>query len=183
VDIKAYYNKIPQLVKSFLLRALLIFIGWQLAYNLVLLPARVPDTFLTNATAFSTEKLLSVFYHNVSTIYLHTIKSRAATILIDNHKIISIADPCNALDIYVLYISFLFCFPGNWKRRLKFIVLGSLYIFLLNTIRCGLIAWLNINYRGWVEISHHYIFTTALYLLVFYVWVLYSKKGVPNETR
>lgn len=182
--IKSYYDKVPRLIRTFLLRALGIFVAWQLLYNLVLLPLRQPDTILTNATAYATELLLKIFYSDVSTIYLQKITDRAATVLINKHKIIAIADPCNALDIYVLYISFLFCFPGGtWQRRLKFIVAGIAYIFLLNTLRCGAIVWLNINYRGWVEISHHYIFTTILYLLVFHVWVLYSKKLTPDAKK
>ncbi len=179
--LRTYYDKIPKLIKSFLLRALVIFVVWQFAYRLVLEPRRFPDGVLTNVTAYSTEKLLSLFYNNVSTLYPHRVDRKAATILIDGHKIISVADPCNALDIYVLYLSFLFCFPADWKRRTKFIVFGIAYIFVLNVIRCAIIAWMNIHYRGWVEISHHYIFTTALYLLVFYVWVHYTKKGIANE--
>jgi exosortase family protein XrtF len=183
VQIKTYYDKIPPLLRSFLFRAIVIFVVWQLAYNFVLAPTRIPDKYLTNVTAFTTEKLLSLFYKDVGVFYPTDIKKKAATILIDGHRIISIADPCNGLDIYVLYISFLFCFPGEGKRRLKFIVLGCAYIFVLNTIRCCLILWLNINHRGWVEISHHYVFTTALYLLVFHVWVLYSKKALGNEAK
>ncbi|MBC7554890.1 MAG: archaeosortase/exosortase family protein [Taibaiella sp.] len=168
------------MIKFFILRAFAIFITWQVLYNFILLPARIPDRFLTNITAFSTSKLLSVFYYNVEHVYALTNSTRLALIKINGAKIIGVADPCNALDIYVLYVSFLFCFPGNWKRRLLFIALGVPYIFALNTVRCVMIAWLNMNYRGWVEISHHYIFTTALYLLVFHVWALYTKKGMNH---
>ena len=173
----------PPLIKSFLLRALLIFIVWQSAYYFILKPIRFPDSFLTNTTAYSTSKLVSLFYDSVTHEDLPHIRARSAIVKINNHKIVSIADPCNALDIYVLYISFLFCFPGNWKLRLQYTLLGIVYIFVLNTIRCGLIVWLNIHYRGWVEISHHYIFTTALYLLVFQVWVLYSKKALQHVAK
>ena len=159
---------------------MVIFVAWQLLYTFVLLPIRIPDKFLTNVTAWSTCHFLSLFYSNVEPVYVHSLSRRLALIKINNAKIIGVADPCNALDIYVLYISFLFCFPGKWKRRLIFILLGVPYIFFLNTIRCAMIAWLNINYRGWVEISHHYLFTTALYLLVFYVWVLYTKKEMQD---
>jgi exosortase/archaeosortase family protein len=121
-----------------------------------------------------------LFYGEVSTLPARLITSRSAIINIDKAKIIGIADPCNALDIYVLYIAFLLCFKGMWKRKATFILLGVPYIFLLNIVRCAVIAWLNINYRGWVEISHHYIFTSALYLLVFHLWVLYTKKGLTD---
>lgn len=174
-DFKALYNKVPALVRSFLLKALLIFIGWQALYNLVLAPARVPDRQLTNATCYSTTRLMSVFYNNTTAMYAHNNATASAIVAVDGHPVLGILDPCNGLDIYVLYISFLFCFPGTMKRRGLFLLLGIPYIYVINTIRCVLIGWLNIAHRGWVDISHHYIFTAAVYLLVFYLWIAYTK--------
>ena len=179
--VKELYNKVPPLVRSFLIRAFLIFVGWQVLYRNVLLPARIPDQFLTQTTGYSTAKILSIFYDNVTVINSPHLRERCSFVLMNGERIISIADPCNALDLYVLYISFLFCFPGKWKRRLVFVLLGIPYIYIINAIRCALIAWLNTSHKSLVDISHHYIFTTAVYLLVFYLWVLYTKKGVLDE--
>jgi exosortase family protein XrtF len=162
------------------LRALLIFIGWQLLYSFLLVPIRIPDRQLTNITCFSTAKLLSVFYDNVGTIYTHNNATRSAIITVNGHGVLGILDPCNALDIIVLYISFLFCFPGTMSRRIMFIIIGLPYIYFINTIRCALIAWLNMAHKGWVDISHHYIFTASVYLLVFYLWTIYTKKDTAN---
>lgn len=168
------------MVRTFLVRALLIFIGWQLLYAFVLAPARTPDLQLTNITAWSTGKLLSWFYDSVYVAYVHNITTASAIISINGHKTLGILDPCNALDIMVLYVAFLFCFPGSWQKRLAFTALGLPYIYIINTIRCAVIGWMNINHRGWVDISHHYIFTALVYLLVFYLWVLYTKKKTPH---
>lgn len=176
-DIKTLYNKVPPLVRSFLLKALFIFIAWQLLYNFVLAPVRIPDRQLTNITCWSTARLMSVFYHDVGTIYTHDNATKSALVTVGGHPVLGILDPCNALDIFVLYISFLFCFPGAIKKRAGFILLGLPYIYIINTIRCALIGWLNMEHRGWVDISHHYIFTAAVYLLVFYLWVLYTKRS------
>lgn len=173
-NIKEIYNKVPPQVRSFLLKALVIFVAWQLLYSFVLAPIRVPDRQLTNITAYSTAKLLSVFYNNVAAIYSHSNTVRSAIITINGRGMLGILDPCNGLDIYVLYIAFLFCFPGTMRRRLTFILAGIPYIYIINTIRCALIGWLNIAHRGWVDISHHYIFTAAVYLLVFYFWIIYT---------
>lgn len=174
------YNKVPPLVRTFLLRALFIFIGWQLLYTLALLPNRVLDIPLTNATAWSTAKLMSVFYNSVSVSYIHNLTLATSIISIDGHKVLGILDPCNALDIMVLYIAFLLCFPGSVKKRLLFIALGLPYIYIINTIRCAAIGWMNIAHKGWVDISHHYIFTALVYLLVFSLWMIYTKKKTPD---
>ncbi len=182
MKIKAFYDNlpIPRLIKVFLLRALLLFVGWQLVYHFVFMPFYFPDMMLTNITAYCTAKVLSLFYQNVSVIYLVNRVMKGSQVLVGGNRILRILDSCNALDIFVLYISFLFCFPGDWKRRAKFILLGVPYIFVLNIIRCALIAWLNMAHRGLVEITHHYIFTAAMYILVFYIWVLYTKKVLPD---
>ena len=182
-QIKTFYNKIPSLIKSFLLKAFLIFIAWQLLYRIVLEPKRIPDRSLTNITAFATSELISVFYDHVSVVYAESNAVQSAVISINGSRILGIGDPCNALEIFVLYIAFLFCFPGTARRRWLFIAGGLPYIFIINTIRCALLVWLNITHKGWVDISHHYIFTTVVYMLVFYLWVLYSKQGYDVSRR
>ncbi len=157
---------------------MLLFTGWQLLYRLLLHGIRIPDRFLTNSTCFSTAKLLSLFYDHVLTFYIKRNVVRSAAITINNHLVIDISDPCNGLEVYVLYIGFLYCFPGSWQRRLLFIIYGVLSIYLANTLRCGLLAWLNMFHRKWYDFSHHYVFTTLVYLLVFFLWKLYSKKGL-----
>ena len=180
MDFKTLYNRIPLVIRSFLIKAAVIFVVWQLLYHFVLWPARIPDRFLTNVTCFSTCKLLTLFYDHVAPIYAYSNDYLNSIISINGVKVIGIADACNGLDIFVLYISFLFCFPGSWKRRALFIAGGVPYIFIVNTIRCAIMTWMKLRHRDWVDISHHYIFTTVVYLLVFYAWVLYTKKGVKH---
>ncbi len=117
-----------------------------------------------------------MFYTNVSMLYVHD-KTRGTAILVNMHPVIRILNSCNALDIYVLYIAFLFCFPATLRRRLLYIAYGVPYIFILNIGRCVGIAWLNMHHRGLVEITHHYVFTTLLYLMVFYLWVLFTQQS------
>jgi exosortase/archaeosortase family protein len=175
-QLSSLYAKIPGTVRSFLLRAVGIFIGWQLLYQFVLVPARIPDIQLTNLTAVATAKSLSLFWNNVSFEYVTAVTQRTAVIFLDGKRLVGIADPCNGLDLFILYIGFLFCFPSSAKRRLIFLLAGIPAIFVANIIRCVIMSWLNIYHRDWVDISHHYIFTTVMYLFIFYVWMLYAKK-------
>lgn len=177
MKLKELYAKTPAPVRSFIIKALVVFIAWFYLYQTVLLPQRTPDLWLTNTTCTSTAQFLSLFYHNVGTIPIVDKSEYMAIITINNAKIIGIADACNALDIFVLYLGFIFCFPGTALRKIAFMALGIPYIYIINIIRCAAIAWLNIYHRGWVELSHHYIFTIIVYGLVFYLWILYSKKS------
>ena len=169
---KDAYNKVPRDVKKFLARGLIVFITWQLLYYLLLKPSRIPDQALDNITALTTAKVLSFFYPGAFAV-LNGLKT---VIVIGGKKALGIADPCNGLEIFVLYIAFLFCYPSNNRRRSLFILIGLPVIFIMNIVRCCLLTWLNIKHNGWFDISHHYIFTSAMYLLVFYLWTLFSKK-------
>ena len=173
---KEAYSKVPRDIKIFLVRGLIIFIIWQALYYLLLKPAGVPDHFLDDITARVTAKAVSVFYPGAYSL-LHKGKM---LIVINGRKALGISDPCNALEIYVLYIAFLFCYPAKNKRRFIFLLAGLPAIFLLNVVRCCMLTWLNMEHRGWFDISHHYIFTTAMYLFVFYLWQLFSKKNINN---
>ena len=178
-QVKDRFDSIPKGVRIFMLKAVIIFIVWELLYNLLLKPFGIPNQFLTNLTTICTAKFLAIFYPDAQAL----LSPFKALITIHGQKVIGIADPCNALEIFVLYISFLFCFPANNKRRIIYTAIGVPAIFCINIIRCAAITWLNIEHRGWVDVSHHYIFTTLVYLMVFYLWVLFSKGGLSNEPK
>jgi exosortase/archaeosortase family protein len=171
------FEKVPHDIKLFLIRAIIVFIAWQALYRFVLAPARVPDRALTNLTCGATAIALSIFYHNVSAVYTPAKEIKNAYIFKDGRRVIAIADPCNALDLYVLYAAFLFCFPGTARRRLLFLVTGIPAIFIANIIRCAILTWIALGHKDWFNISHHFIFTTLMYLFIFYCWVLYTKKA------
>ena len=105
-SIKNIFLQIPAGVRSFLIKAIAVFIGWQLLYRLLLTRINQPDFFLTNSTAWGTSSVLKMFYRNVDMIP----DNFKAIILINGQKVIGIANPCNALEIFVLYFAFLYCY-------------------------------------------------------------------------
>jgi hypothetical protein len=50
-ELFAELKKIPKPVRIFLIRAVIIFVSWQLLYHLFLQKTGIPDQFLTNITA------------------------------------------------------------------------------------------------------------------------------------
>lgn len=170
---KEIYHKLPRSLKLFMLKSISFFILWQLLYHFVMIPTRVPDSTITNITGIVIKELYSFFYHDV-TIQLNTYK---VIISIGNNKLVGIADPCNALEIYVLYIAFIVCYPSTTKLRVIYILAGLPVLFLFNIIRICIIATLYLKNVPWTDISHHYIFTSVMYLIVFLLWVMFTKKS------
>ncbi|MBL7719036.1 MAG: hypothetical protein JNL72_09400, partial [Flavipsychrobacter sp.] len=145
-----------------------------LLYHLLLRPALVPDAPLTDFITWGTVQFLSLFHENVyalqHNIYLYDVRS------------VSIAHECNGLELIVLYIGFLLCLPQGFKKMLGFALAGIAVICLLNIIRCGLLAWMFLNMRTVVDFAHHYVFKLIIYGLVFFGWVLYTRRNVEKES-
>ena len=97
--------------------------------------------------------------------------------------ILLIADGCNGLELIVLYIGFIICFPSSILKKIIFILLGIGIIDLSNIIRCGGLVFLK-RYYGYelFQFAHHYGFKITLYSIIFMMWVLFTKnKKIKNS--
>lgn len=174
-----FLNQIPKDVRVFLTKALALFIVWKLLYHLLLFPTRVPDEQLTKFTAEGSV----ILYHNLMGEKLATVKdivspegSPYVAVYNSNQKLVAIADSCNGLELIVLYIGFLCCFPVNVKRLIVYILLGTIGIIALNIFRCYGLTWMYLNDYHLADFFHKYIFKMAIYGLIFLTWVKYSKR-------
>lgn len=197
IVLKRYYfklNKIPKDVKSFLIKGLLFFIAWKFLYLLFLQPSRILDKPLTNFTAIETAKTLNSITHSASFTTKQEVdvyeeadgiyeRQPVMSINYNRQQALSVADACNALELFILYAGFIICFPGNLKRKLAFIIGGILFIFLINILRCAGLAWIFIHYPQYGDFSHHYLFTFIVYLCIFLLWFWFTKKAVADVRK
>ncbi len=181
-------KEIPSGVKLFAKRAMVLFCTWLLIYYPILQPMRLPDKWLTAITANATTVLLNNVLSggfkvrgNSASVFSGKNKG-SAEIQKNNSTVISIADSCNALKLYVIYIGFIVCMPFGFKRMTAFALGGVLAIYLLNISRCFALAWLWLNQPGWVDFAHHYVFTLLVYSCIFALWVWYGRnKRISHE--
>ncbi len=166
-------NVLPPGAKPFVVRALLLFIGWKLLYHLLLERIGIPDQQLTAAVQTGTIKLLQPFFNSVT--------AQDTSVIIDGVKSVNIAPECNGLELIVLYIGFILCIPSNWKRMLSFAVVGSIVIYILNLIRTALLAVMYYQSHSMTEFAHHYAFKIVIYVVVFIGWLLYVRKKKADD--
>ena len=103
----------------------------------------------------------------------------------DGRKIVGIADACNALELYILYIGFLFAFPierKKTKRIIFFLISGVLIIYIANIIRLAALASMNMHRISAVDMAHHYVFKMIVYALIFGLWILFTRQRANHET-
>jgi exosortase/archaeosortase family protein len=93
----------------------------------------------------------------------------------------SVEDACNALELFVLYISFIWILPSTLKRKIWYTVLGVISIFVINVARCAGITYLIIFYPQYSEFAHHYIFAFVVYAFIIALWLAYSNKVTFNN--
>jgi len=171
-QVKKTYYDLPLNLRRFLLRATILFVIWELLYNLLLKPTGIPDQQLTQFVVTWTHKLLTLFYVNTTV--------QNATIFINGKQAIIIAAACNALELLVLYIGFMLCIPTTAKRFWLFAIGGLALIIVLNILRCAGLAVLFYNNHPIADFAHHYLFKIFIYGVIFYLWILYSKKYMQN---
>ena len=191
-EIKSTWQSIPPDVQQFLKRALFIFIIWKLIYHLFLFNGRIIDKPLTDWSTKGAEKIMQVFYPKSKLTIVEECNISPEInnevfcfdyLYMNSKKIVGVADACNALELYVLYIAFLIAFPASIKKILLFSAVGMILIYLSNIIRLAALASMNMHRLNAVDMAHHYVFKLIVYALIFGLWILYTKNRLSNEKK
>lgn len=188
-------RRIPRAVVVFFCKAFILFVVWKLAYLLWLMPRGTLDAPLTRFVGRSSVDLLNLFagagtYTAVSAYQVQqldggTESGEVVDIYRDGQNTLRVANACNGLEVMVLYLGFLLCYPGSTTRRLYFAVGGLGLIVLLNIVRCAALVGIYLHRRQLLDFSHHFAFTFIVYVVIFLLWYLYTRgprPGVPGHS-
>jgi len=186
-DKPAIENKVPLLnraTKVFLLRLVALVAVWESLYYFVLKPIRIPDRALTNFLTVFVTAGINFFTPGSSDLTWVENTRLPITHLMENGKtVFLIADICNGLDLYMIFLGLIWLLPSPVKRKLIFSLAGIAAIFVANVIRCISLYWIYKNHPSMFEFNHHYLFTILMYLLIFYGWVLFTKKAIYDKVN
>jgi len=98
-------------------------------------------------------------------------------LVLDGQPSVIVGAPCDGLVLYALLAGFVLAYPGPARRRLWFIPLGILALWLLNIIRIIALA-LNHQYSPETfEFDHHYAFNTVAYAALGGLWLLWTRQA------
>lgn len=163
--------------KLLLLAVLLITV-----YFTILKPTRVPDKILTETIASGTVIGVNILFpHELHVTSDSDPKQPMVNIRKNGHPVIRIWDVCNGLELIFIYLSLIILLPYKVSRKLIFGVVGTMVIIFANILRCIALYWIYIYHRNMFEFNHHYVFTIVIYLVIFYAWLQFTKKGKINE--
>jgi len=158
-----------QPVTRFLIYLLSFYLGWYLVYNLWLHPQETLDMYVIDTTIAISKWILEACGYLVFT-------GVERVIGVDGTGGLWIGDNCNGIALFALFTGFIVAYPGNWKRKIVFIITGILLIQLLNVLRVVCLAILDTHSRTWTEFNHTYTFTVIIYGFIFWLWMLWANK-------
>ena len=186
-----HFKKFPPTIRLFLLRIFVLFIAWKLIYGFLLQPDRVLDGPLTMKVGGDVAWFLRKSFNSsdfqaadrISEKWFEgqLVSSPVSRIEYKGKKIMHIADSCNGLELYILYLGFLLAIPARLKRKLLFGLLGIAVIYLVNMFRCVGLAYLAIYWRDQFDFAHHYVFKVIVYGTIFLLWIGFAEKTFRTD--
>lgn len=184
-DIKNTWISLPAEIQRFLKSALILFIIWKLLYHLFLFNGRVLDKPLTDLSCKAAYRTVTWCYpqKNWTILFLSehdpenpSVITFADYICISGRKVLGVADPCNALELYILFAGFIIAFPSSLIRKFIFCMIGFTVIFIANVLRLAGLTMMGMNRIQGTEIAHHYLFKLIVYCIIFALWIWFTNQ-------
>jgi exosortase/archaeosortase family protein len=179
------WRSIPSPIRSFLIKGLIIFLCWKLVYSFFLLPGRIIDEPLTQTVGkhvviFLNKMAVGEPFHAVEkTHYIvqEGVESYPVQTVLYYEEIplSGIGDPCNGLEVFVLYLGFIIAFPSSLIRKIIFIPTGIAIIYAANIARFIGLIWLQWYKPGMLEFAHDYLYKGVIYFMIFLIWVVFTR--------
>jgi len=129
---------------------------------------------ITNVVGYNVDQLMRLFNCDISIFksafdpYLEVWYNQKYTL--------RIVEGCNAVSVFILFVSFVIAFSGKFKTTLLFILLGIFIIYVFNVIRITLLTILLFHFPEHEHILHGVLFPLIIYGMVFILWVIWVNK-------
>lgn len=93
-----------------------------------------------------------------------------------------IGEPCNGIKVMGLFAIFIIAFPGPWKHKIWFILVGVLIIHIANALRVSGLTIISAKWPQYLDFNHNVTFQVLIYGIIFAMWYLWVRK-FSNITR
>jgi len=99
-----------------------------------------------------------------------------ASLMIDGNVVVNVYEGCNAINVSILFIAFLFAYKGSLKRTLAFSLVGLISIYLFNLLRVNGLFLVALYFPNHLYLMHKFVFTGVIYAFVFGLWFIWVTK-------
>ncbi|MFA5668057.1 MAG: archaeosortase/exosortase family protein [Balneolaceae bacterium] len=162
-------------VVKFIATALGIFIIWYIIYEKWLLPdGRLDEWLSLNIIGVSAGIIKSMGFD------VYTINR---IIGIGENSGVEVVDGCNGISAIGLFLGFIIAFPGPWKSRLSFSILGIGIIYIVNVIRIVTLTITKVKWPAFFDFTHDYSTTGIFYIVIFVLWMVWVNYNTLPSTK
>ena len=150
--------------------------GWQLLYDLYLLPNGRLDEFLSLSGVTIASKILSLMGF--------AIESNGRIIGCIGARAVEINNGCNGLQLFGMFSGFIVSYPGTWENRFILLATGSTILFFVNALRIAFFAVFNSIFPEHWDLAHDtssYIFFYPVVLTFWYICTQMSSEDSPLD--
>jgi exosortase family protein XrtF len=157
---------------AFLVKAVLLYVLWFLLYDYVIAPSRTIDNWLNKVVGVQSTYVLRAIGYESDTIP----GNNQTVVRINEQSMVGVGNPCNGLELFVLFAGFIICFPGSTKSKVWFIPLGMVIIHIANVLRSTSLALIQFHDPASLDFNHHYTFTVIVYSIIFGLWMYWVNR-------
>lgn len=140
---------------------------WVVSYGSIADPLTV---LVANHTAF----LLGLVSSNVGV--LPSVVLPNVSLLLNGTIVVNVYEGCNAINVSILFIAFLFAYRGRFKPTLAFSLIGLFSIYIFNLFRVGGLFLVALYFPDHLYLMHKFVFTGVIYGFVFLLWFIWVAK-------
>lgn len=156
----------------FIVLAVSLYIVWFVSYDFFIAPDQRIDTWLNKIVGTQSSVMLRLFGYESDTIP----GINQTVVRINKTAMVGVGNPCNGLELFVLFAGFIICFSGKWKNKLWFIPAGILVIHIANVTRSFALALNQHIDPQSLEFNHHYTFLIIVYAIIFGLWMIWVNR-------
>lgn len=166
---------------AFLVKAVVIYILWFITYDYIIAPSGAVDRWLNKIVGVQSSLVLNLTGYNSDTVP----GNNQTIIRINEVNMVGVGNPCNGLELFILFAGFIICIPGNLRKKMWYIPVGMLIIHVVNVFRSTSLALIQYHSPESLDFNHHYTFTIIVYSIIFGLWMFWVNKysGLVNTNK
>jgi exosortase family protein XrtF len=178
-DLAPYYP-VFKFVSVFAVLYILFSVGYYLFIGMEWGQQLYPDP-ITAQISYQTQELLRLVGYNAQTYNSPTHPS--VIMFIDEFKIYRIIEGCNAVSVMILFTAFVVAFARGWRKTLSFLIIGIVFIYIVNLIRLVVLGIVYYDYSVYAVFSHKILFPGVIYGAVVLLWIYWIRNVKPEEVE
>ncbi len=109
------------------------------------------------------------------------VNTNTTSLFFNDYIIAYIAEGCNAISVMILFVAFIIAFAQKWKFTLLYILLGLLFIYVINSIRIVMFIILLEKHPEYSSFLHDLFFPAIIYGSVFLLWMNWIRLLKKNK--